>query len=111
MDAPKPKKLKLIWRKFVCISAKLIPIESPGWCMFFTILIIALIFMILPDGLFVLSRVPAIADALTTSHQLYVTFEVINFTVYTLLIVTAWQFQARCIQLCYPKEFNPHNTD
>jgi hypothetical protein len=97
-----------LWRKTVVMFARRMPIESAGVCMAFSVLFLLTAVFILPEAAEHAAESPLIAEGLSAADGGWRVMHWIEGTMILGACLASSIFQARCLQLCYPKFYDPY---
>jgi hypothetical protein len=97
-----------LWRKTVVMFARRMPIESAGSCMAFSVLFLLTAVFILPEAAEHAAKSPLIAEGLSAARNGWRALRWIEGAMILGACLASAMFQARCLQLCYPKFYDPY---
>ena len=100
-----------LWRRWVIASARRMPIESAGVCMAFSVGFALTACYLLPKITQAASRAPMIAEALNGTPAGWWWMRRIEWTMIGAAVFASWLFHARCLQICFPKYYDPYRLD
>jgi hypothetical protein len=105
------RKAARLWRGWVVLFARRLPIESPFACMGFSAIFLLTACCLLP-GLETWARVsPVISAALDGFPDGWRCLRMASWAMIAAAYACAWAFQARCLQLCYSEYYDPYAMD
>lgn len=99
------------WRKTVVMFARRMPLESAGVCMTFSVLFLATAVFLLPEVAEHASKSPLVVEALNGEKGGWRTLQWLEGAMILGACSASWVFQARCLQLCYPKFYDPYGIE
>ena len=88
--------------------ARRMPLESAGVCMAFSMLFLLTAVFILPQVGRHAARSPLIAEGLEGTEDGWRILQWAEGVMILGACLASWVFQARCLQLCYPKFYDPY---
>lgn len=104
-------RLLRVWRRFVIVFARRMPIESPALCMAFSVLFLLTAVYVLPEMTQHAGRSPLLAEAINGNEGGWLYLRWLDAFLTAGAGLAAWIFQARCLQLCFPDYYDPYAVD
>src|SRR5471032_109272 len=102
--------IAVVWRRSVAFFARRMPLESPGACMAFSVLCLAAASFLLPKLEGCAGLCPLLADALDGLDNGWAWLRRFEWATIAAAYFAAGIFQARCLQLCFPDDYNPYGS-
>ena len=100
--------LAAFWRFAVVALARRMPIESPVACMGFSVLFLVSGLFLVPGVEDAVRAAPLLADAVDAAGFGWRGLRILEWTMIGAACLGAGMFQARCLQICFPRAFDPY---